>query len=341
MALLDSLRRTLLQHGLVAPGGRVLVAVSGGPDSLALLHALHALREELGLADLQVAHLDHGLRGAESAADAAFVAAFCAARSVPCHVGRADVAALIQERKVSTQQAARTARYQFLGTTADAVGAGQIATAHTQDDQAETVLLNILRGSGLDGLRGIPIRRGRFIRPSLNTSRAEVLAYCEANGLTPRLDASNLTTDHYTRNRIRLELLPHLARHYNPGVRSALLRLSEIAARDADYLLLQARAALSEATMTSEPARLTLDRVKMAALHPALQRHVLRAALAQFRGTGESVTHEHLEPLCAAIAGEHRLPFGLTTPPPHCAVRVTPRRVTLTTPPATDARHNP
>jgi len=91
--------------------------------------------------------------------------------------------------------------------------------------------------------------------------------------LTPRLDASNLTTDHYTRNRIRLELLPHLARHYNPGVRSALLRLSEIAARDADYLLLQARAALSEATMTSEPARLTLDRVKMAALHPALHRH--------------------------------------------------------------------
>ena len=341
MALPDSLRRTISQHQLTAPGDRLLVAVSGGPDSLALLHALHALRDELSFGDLQAAHLDHGLRGADSASDATFVASFCAHLGVPCHLGLADVAGIAETRKLSTQQAARLARYRFLEATADAAGAERIATGHTQDDQVETVLLNILRGSGLDGLRGIPARRGRFVRPLLDVARAEVNTYCEAHGLTPRLDVSNLATDHYTRNRLRLELLPQLAREYNPGVREALLRLSQIAARDTDYLAQQAHSALADVTMASEPTRLVLDRTKLAALHPALLRHVLRAALAQFRGTGESVTHEHLEPLCAAIAGERRLPFGLTTPAPQCCVRVTPRRVALTTPPATGAGRTP
>lgn len=341
MALPDGLNRAIAHCGLLAPGDRVLVAVSGGPDSLALLHALHSLREELGLADLQAAHLNHGLRGAESATDSAFVAAFCAARGIPCRVGTADVTAVTRQRKVSTQQAARLIRYQFLDATANAVGADKIATGHTQDDQAETVLLNILRGTGLDGLRGIPARRGRLVRPLLDVSRAEVTAYCEAHGLTPRLDASNLATDHYTRNRIRLELLPQLASDYNPGVRDALLRLSQIAARDADYLAQQALTALAEVTLAAEPSRLVLDRVKMAPLHPSLLRHVLRAALAQFRGTGEAITHEHLELLCAAIVGERRLPFGLTTPPPPCAVKVTPRRLTFTIPSAIDGHHSP
>lgn len=330
MALPDTLTQTVAERKLLAPGDRLLAAVSGGPDSLALLHALHTLRHELSLGDLQVAHLDHRLRGAASAADAAFVAAFCAGLDIPCHAGKADVASLGLERKVSTQQAARLARYQFLNATADAVGADKVATGHTQDDQVETVLLNILRGSGLDGLRGIPPRRGRFIRPLLDVSRADVASYCAANGLTPRLDASNFATDHYTRNRLRLELLPTLAQDYNPGVRDALLRLSQIAARDGDYMAQQSHLALAEVTMASDTARLVLDRPKLAALHPALLRHVLRAALVQVRGTGEAVTHEHLEPLCAAIAGQRRLPFGLTTPPPHCAIRVTPRRVALT-----------
>ncbi|MDQ2686364.1 MAG: tRNA lysidine(34) synthetase TilS [Armatimonadota bacterium] len=329
MPLTDILTQTTARHGLIVPGDRVMVAVSGGPDSLSLLHALHAIQSEFGLADLQAAHLDHRLRGDDSAADAAFVAAFCAERNIPCHIGSADVTALVRERKLSVQQAARTLRYQFLDETANAINADKIATGHTQDDQTETVLLNILRGSGLDGLRGIPRQRGRFIRPLLDVSRAEVTAYVTANGLSPRLDASNLAADHYTRNRLRLELLPQLARDYNPGVRQALLRLSQIAARDADYIAQQAHSALADVTMTKDASQWVLDRNKLLALHPGLLRHALRTALAQFRGTSESITHEHLEPLCEAITGQHHLPFGLTTTPPYCAVRVTPRRVTL------------
>lgn len=335
MPLLDTLRRTIAEHDLLGAGDRVLVAVSGGPDSLSLLHALHQARDEFGLDALHVAHFDHRLRGVASAADAAFVAAFCAERNIPCHVGAADVAALARERKVSTQQAARAARYRFLEVAADTVGADKIATAHIQDDQVETVLLNILRGSGLGGLRGIPYRRGRFLRPLLDTSRTAVLAYCETHELAPRLDASNLTTDHYTRNRIRLELIPQLERHYNPALREALLRLSHIAALDADYLQTQAETILPSVTLITESGKLVLDANKLRELHPSMLRHVLRAAFRQLRGTWEGITHEHLEPLCAAILGQRRLPFGLTTPVPYCAVRVTPRRLTLTIPPAT------
>ena len=329
MGLLDTLRRTIAERGLVVPGDRVLAAVSGGPDSLALLHALHDLRDELGLGDVQAAHLDHGIRGDESAAEAEFVAAFCRGRGLACTVGTADITAHKTARGGSTQEAARAVRYTFLEETARATGANKIATGHTQDDQVETVLLNILRGTGLDGLRGIPAQRGVYVRPLRDTPRTAVEAYCIEHGLTPRRDPSNLDPTHYTRNKIRLELLPTLERDYNPGVRAALLRLAETAARDADYLHLQAEAALTELTLERTEANLVLDARRLRGLHPSLLRHVLRAAFAQHRGTALGLTHEHLEPLCAALGGERRLPFGLTTPPPHCAARLTERRLTL------------
>ncbi len=328
-ALPDALRRAALER-LIAADDSVLVAVSGGPDSLALLHALDALRGELGLGALAAAHFDHGLRAEASAADAAFVLGFCDSHGIPCHIGQADVGLVARERKIGKQAAARLVRYRFLDAAAAQTGADKIATAHTQDDQAETVLLNVLRGAGLDGLRGIPARRGPYIRPLLGVSRADVLAYCDAHGLIPRCDASNLSLQ-YTRNRLRLELLPQIERDYNPAVRASLLRLSEIAARDADFLRLQAEAALLGMTLPApDNGALVLDCRKLRQAHPSLLRHVLRAAFSQQRSTLAGITHEHLEPLCAAVAGDKRLPFGLTTPPPHCAVRVTQRRLTLT-----------
>lgn len=327
----EALVSALMQSDLLAAGDRALVAVSGGPDSLSLLHALHAHKGEIGLEFLGAAHLDHGLRGGESAADAVFVAAFCRARDIPCRVGYADTAALAAARKVSIQQAAREARYGFLEAAALEMEADKIATAHTQDDQVETVLLNILRGAGLDGLSGIPAGRGPYIRPLLQVSRDDVLAYCDAHALTPRLDPSNLDAGHYTRNSLRLTLLPQLERDYNPAVRQALLRLSQTAARDADYLHRQAEAALPGLTLSSDLDGLVLDANRLRELHPALLRHVLRAAITQVRGTREAVTHEHWEPLCEAIHNRRRLPFGLTTPAPHCAIRVTLRRVRFLT----------
>lgn len=315
-----------LRWSLLNPNDRILVAVSGGPDSLCLLHVLWAEREARRLGSVTAAHLDHGLRGAESAAEAEWVAAWCAERGIACHVGRVNVGA---GRGQSVQEAARAGRYEFLEQTAAAVGADKIATGHTRDDQVETVLANILRGSGLDGLRGIPERRGRIIRPLLDVSRAEVEAYNDANGLRPRLDSSNLSGEHYTRNRIRLELLPEMRTHYSVGVDAALLRLSAIAARDSDYLAQQAAAALADVTRASDAAHLELDRAAVAALHPALLRYVLRQAIERMRGTGAGVTYEHLEAICQAVSAVTRVGFTLTLPFPLCRVRVTEQVVAL------------
>ena len=325
MALPEKFRWALL-----SPGDKVLVAVSGGPDSLSLLHVLWAQQEARQLGGVEAAHLDHGLRGDESAEEAAWVADWCAEHGIVCHLGRVDAAAWAREHGQSTQEAARAVRYAFLERTAAAIGADKIATGHTQDDQAETVLGNILRGTGMDGLRGIPERRGLIVRPLLDVTRAEVEAYCAANDLLPRRDPSNFASGHYTRNRLRLELLPELRRDYNPGVDKALLRLSEIAARDSDYLAAQAQAALTGVTRGSETSCVELDRAALTALHPALLRYVLRLAIAQLRGTGEGVTYEHLETICRAVTECTESAFARTLPYPLCTVRVAGPAVTLT-----------
>ncbi len=318
---------------LFSPGDCVLVAVSGGPDSLSLLHALSVGQEAHRLQSIQAAHLDHGLRGEESAADAVWVAEWCAARNIPCHLGFADVGQIARQRKRSKQEAARAARYEFLEATAAAVGASKVATAHTQDDQSETVLLNILRGTGLDGLQGIPARRGPYIRPLLGVSRPEIEAYCLEQELTPRRDPSNLSEETYTRNRVRLQLLPQIARDYNPAISQALLRLSEIAARDSDYLHGQASAALTALTQERDACRLVLDRFGLARQHPALIRYILRAAIAQTRGSREGVTYAHLEAACRALEMDSSSAFSLSLTHPACTVQVTKDAVILALPP--------
>lgn len=326
-------QRTLpgaLRWSLFAPGDVVLAAVSGGPDSLGLLHALHEGGAAHGVARLEAAHLDHGLRGNESAGEADWVADWCARRGIPCHVGRADVAALAARQKIGKPEAARAARAQFLEETAARVGAAKIATAHNRDDQAETVLLHVLRGAGTHGLAGIPAKRGPYVRPLLDVSRADIEAYCAAHGLDPRRDPSNLSPDASLRNRVRLDLLPRLAREYNASVGEALHRLAEIAGRDADYLAQLAEGELRRLTRVAHAAAIVLDRAALADAHPAMQRHVLRLAISRLRGTTEGVTYAHIEQVCAAAAAARA--FGLSLPRPPCLVRVTETAVTLALP---------
>ena len=252
--LLKGVERLMRGVGPSLMRSPILVAVSGGPDSLALLLLLARLREALGLT-LHVAHLNHGLRGADAEDDAQFVKETANSLGLPATMGAEDVKSYAAGRGLSPEEAAREARYAFLTTVAAEHGAAAAALGHTADDQAETVLMHVLRGSGLTGLAGMsalsyrPAAQGgervALLRPLLDATREETAAYCRWRGFAPRDDATNRSLE-FTRNKIRLELLPFL-NSYNPRIREGLLRLSAAAAHDQDYIIGEAAQAFGKA----------------------------------------------------------------------------------------------
>ncbi|MEG1908873.1 MAG: tRNA lysidine(34) synthetase TilS [Oscillospiraceae bacterium] len=221
------------KYNMLPHGGIVLCAVSGGKDSMCLLKELCEIAPSYGFS-VSCAHFNHCLRGADSDGDMEFVKSYCAERDIPCYVGSAEVAAFSRENGMGTEEAARILRYAFLEKTADEIGALRIATAHTADDNAETVLFNMARGSGLKGLCGIPPVRGKFIRPLLQTTTAEVLQYLDEHGIPHREDATN-SEDNYTRNKIRHRIVPELQK-INGGFNENLVRCVSLLREDDDYL---------------------------------------------------------------------------------------------------------
>lgn len=251
------------RYSLLKRGDSVTVALSGGADSTALLHAMLSLRDKYSLT-ITAAHVNHMLRGDESDRDERFVRDMCERLGVPLEVGRFDINALRRQGE-SCEECARRVRYGFLNECAD----GKIATAHTADDNAETVLFNLTRGSGIKGACGIPPRRDNIIRPLIMCSRADVEGYCRENGLDFVIDSTNLTDD-YTRNRIRHNVVPAL-REINPAVADSFCRFSA-AMRDADDLISQlASDAANRAKSDFGYDCAELCRLHKAVLHRAVQ----------------------------------------------------------------------
>ena len=233
--------RFIQEHRLVSSQHSLLVAVSGGPDSVCLLHILAKLQEELGL-KLHIAHLNHQLRGAESEADAQYVADLAHRLGIPATIEQRDVKTYQAAQRISLEEAAREVRYTFLTQVAKSIGASRAAVGHTADDHIETILMHLIRGTGTRGLRGLQPntmwQSGQnsltIIRPLLEVSRQETTDYCHHHQLIPRIDASNQSLSPL-RNRIRHQLQP-LLQSYNPRVAEALLRTARIAADDLAYL---------------------------------------------------------------------------------------------------------
>ncbi|MGE5192156.1 MAG: tRNA lysidine(34) synthetase TilS [Deltaproteobacteria bacterium] len=262
------------------PPRRLLVAVSGGADSVALLRGLYELEDELNLA-LHVAHLDHQLRGQAARDDADWVERLCRTLGIPCTIGRANVAGLAPGTGRGIEETARDERHRFLEETATVHDCRAIALAHTADDQAETILHHILRGTGLSGLRGIPRERAlgsgvRLVRPLLDVERSVVLDYLARLGQDYREDEAN-GDEAYTRNRIRHQLLPLLGKVYNPHIREALRRLGEQAAGTQSAIEMLAADVLERAldSSTAEVCRLKWQPLA------GVPRHLVREMLAQ------------------------------------------------------------
>jgi tRNA(Ile)-lysidine synthase len=294
-------RASVLDQALIRPGETVLVACSGGPDSMALLHLCRELGADEGFA-AAVAHFNHGLRP-RAPVDERFVQKAALALGLPYFAGRADVGAEARARKTGLEEAARLARYRFLEAAAHEAGAARIATGHTMNDQAETVLLRLLRGTGPMGLSGIPLRRGvAIIRPMLALERRDILSYLADRGLPYHRDETNRDTA-IPRNRIRRELIPYLERRFEPAVVRSLARLASIAA-DEDAWLASAAASRLKRLLGGAPTAPTLDAAALRRLPPALARRVVRAYLLLVKGDLRDVSFDDVEAIRALSNGK-------------------------------------
>lgn len=296
MVLAETVLRTLRRHRLIPQDSRVVVAVSGGPDSVALACVLHELQRAGGFAVAGLAHLNHTLRGEAAHADQRFCAELAGRLGVPIDVETAEVARLARERRTSIENAGRRARYEFFERAAARAAADRVAVGHTRNDQAETFLLRLLRGAGPRGLAGIRPQVGRIVRPLIDATRAEVLEYLDARRLPFRQDETNRDVS-IPRNRIRHELIPLLERQFAPGVVDVLAREAAIARDDAEYLDRLAIETAARIVLLKEASRIRLDAAALGEVPPALARRVVRDALDG--GDAPFVGFEHIDALLA------------------------------------------
>ena len=299
--LLRQVQQTIEAHQMLGRGQTVLVAVSGGADSMVLLHALWQLREALAL-QLCVAHLNHQMR-ADAVEDARFVETTADQLGIRCICETRDVPTYQHQHKLSPEDAARRVRYAFLRATAKQLRADRIAVGHTADDQAETVLLHLLRGSGLRGLCGMSPVRGCIVRPLMRVSRADILDYVRTHQLQFRADPSNEQRQ-YRRNRIRLDLLPALQLHYNPRLVQGLSRTAQLLAEDETALQTMAHQGFLAARLAATPASVHLRIDALVCLPLALQRRVLREALSGVMGNLQGITSTHIAAIIALLRSE-------------------------------------
>jgi tRNA(Ile)-lysidine synthase len=307
--LLEKVHNTVMSHRMLQSGDLVVVAVSGGPDSVALCHLLHRLRHSLKV-ELVVAHVHHGLRGAEADQDALFVQNLSQQLSLPVVVQRLQVGSWQKEHGGSLQMAARALRYQCLHQVVAEKGASKIALGHNADDQAEEILLRILRGAGQRGLSGMdPCNHKGIIRPLLECHRHEIMAYLEGHGLAFRHDSSNLKP-WCQRNLLRLELLPQLQQAFNSNLNATLLRTSKIFREEEDFWESHLASWLNEHSLNHGDGGIRFPIRPLLETHPAMQKRLLRRVVQEVKGDLREFCFHHTEvllKLCRSPAANRQL----------------------------------
>lgn len=232
--LKEEVLKTIKKYNLINEGDKIVIGVSGGPDSICLLHVLNSLKEELKI-KLYVAHINHMIREVADS-ETEYVQNFCKDLGIECFVKKMDIIKLAKEEKKGTEETGREVRYDFFNEILEKTHSNKIATAHNSNDKAETVILNILRGSGVSGLKGIEATRdNKYIRPLIETGRLEIEKYCNENNLNPKYDESN-NENIYSRNKVRNEVIPYIKKEFNQNIIKTINRLSEVATEENEYM---------------------------------------------------------------------------------------------------------
>ena len=297
--MLETVQALTTEYDMLPPGGRVLCALSGGADSMCLLHILRAMAAEGGFT-VYAAHFNHHLRGEESHRDAAFVSRWCEEHGIPCTIGEGDVSGEAKALGQGVEETARQLRYAFLRRTAEELGCTRIATAHNADDNLETLLLHLTRGAGLHGLAGIPPRRGEIVRPLLTTPRADIEAYLEEHHI-PHVEDSTNTDEGYARNKLRSQVVPVL-RQLNPRVTQRCAETMGYLRADNDYLNAQAALACRHARWAEDD--LVIEAKYIAELPAAIAPRAVRRLL-ELTGDGNTdCSASHLKAVVDLARGE-------------------------------------
>lgn len=284
---------TINKYKMIENGDSVIVAVSGGPDSISLLYTLIRLREKLNI-KLTVAHVNHMLRDVADS-ETRYVEHFCECNYVDCFVKRVDVKKLAEEQKIGTEEAGRNVRYDFFEEVFEKIHANKIAIAHNKNDNAETVLMNIMRGTGLSGIKGIePVRNNKIIRPLIEMDRDSIDKYCSDKSLFPKFDETNLDNS-YTRNKVRNLLIPYIKNEFNPNFIDGINRLAELATQEDSYIESVVEKEFNDILISENSQELNLDLQKFNELHDFIKSKVIFKCINELFGTTKGIEKVHIE----------------------------------------------
>lgn len=294
----DSILKTIRKYNLIEKGDKVVLGVSGGPDSIAMFYILNEFSKSLGF-EIFVAHINHGIRE-EATDDEKYVEKWCLKYKVPFYILHSDVKKIAKAEKLGVEETGRKIRYDFFNSVANKVGANKIAVAHNKNDLAETIIMNILRGSGSKGLCGIEPKQNNIIRPLIEISRDEIEEFCKKEKLEPRIDKTNFENE-YTRNKIRNIVIPYIKENFNPNIVNSLGRLSEIMKEQEDFISIEVEKQYKNILVNeiksdkNEYNMIIIDLKKFNSLPTIVEKKIILLAIQKLFGTAKRIEKIHLE----------------------------------------------
>ena len=285
---------TIKKYNLINENDKIVCGVSGGPDSICMLDILRRIKEEENIKfELIVAHINHLIRE-EATDDELYVESYCSKYSIPFYAKRADVVKIAEENKQGTEEAGRAVRYEFFDEILKKENAQKIAIAHNKNDKIETIIMNVLRGSGLQGLRGIEPKRNNIIRPIIEIERKDIENYCEQMSLNPRIDKTNFIND-CTRNKIRNIVLPYIKQEFNPNIIKTLNRLSLVITEEDEYLKEKTKEIFKNLKISEENGRIILDLKKFNILETIFKKRIILYTIQQTLGNTQNIEMINLQ----------------------------------------------
>ena len=301
---------TIRKYNLIEDGDKIVLGVSGGPDSISMLNILKEIKDEQIIKfEIYVAHINHMIRE-EAIDDEKYVEDYCKKNNIKCYIKRIDVVKIENDKKIGTEEAGRKARYEFFEEILKKTNSNKIAIAHNINDKIETVIMHLLRGSGLSGLKGIePIRDNKFIRPLIECERSEIEQYCEKYELNPRIDKTNFENE-YTRNKIRNIVIPYIKQEFNPNIVQTLSRLSDVAIEEIKYISKQTQKIYEQILIEKEDRQIILNLKKFNEQEKIIKSQLILLTTKQLMGSTQGIEKIHIEDiikLCSNNVGNKYL----------------------------------